>query len=36
MLRMLPRFSKRLSNASDGYISFGSGDSAFAHEMCEP
>ena len=35
MLRRLPRFSNRLSNASDGYISLGTGESALCQEMCE-
>ena len=33
--RRLPRFSNRLSKASDGYTSIGTGDSALCHEMCE-
>ena len=35
MLRRLPRFSNRLSHASDGYTSFGTGESGLCHEMCE-
>jgi hypothetical protein len=34
--RAAPRFSKRLSKASDGYTSIGTGDVALTQEMCEP